>query len=314
MSTNQPIIKQPKYWLLTLSAITFLAFVYQQRFTLNQLASQSNIPVQGKTTKPTTISIPQLDIQAPPASISAKSAIAIDVDSSTILFQKDPQAKLLPASTTKIMTALVAMEEYNLDEIVTITDAHKSVGHKAELKPGEQISVKNLLYALLISSGNDAALALAQHHPKGYTHYVDLMNQKAQELSLKQTHYANVSGVDSPNHYTSVIDLALLTHYALKDPFFQSIVRTKKITVQSHDGTISHHLENTNQLLGETEGLLGVKTGWTENAGECLVTFTIRDNHPIIVAVLGSQDRFGESEALINWVYQNHTWQSITSP
>jgi len=170
-----------------------------------------------------TIDFPKADLPKPvkdfqPIEISAKSAIVVDVDSAVILYQKNPDLKLPPASTTKIMTAMITFDEYNLDEVVTIDNENFSIGNKSHIKSGEKLSVENLLYALLVSSGNDAALALAQHHPKGYGEFISLMNQKAADLHLTNSQFSNVSGVEQPTHYTTARDLSLLTKEAIKNP------------------------------------------------------------------------------------------------
>jgi len=248
-----------------------------------------------------------------PPFITAKSVYAIDPATGVELFKKNPDERLSPASTTKIMTALIALDEYPLDEIVTLENVNQTIGHTAELLPGKQMAVSDLLYALLVPSGNDAALALAQHHPLGYSHFVTLMNQKATSLGMVNTQYTNVSGLESPGHYASVRDLSILTKAAMEDSTFRKIVGTKNITVSAIDGSQKLSLTNLNELLGKVDGVIGVKTGWTEVAGECLVTYTIRDNHPVIVVVFGSSDRFGESKKIIEWIYQTYQWVPLES-
>jgi len=247
----------------------------------------------------------QANISAP--DLSARSAIVIDVSSKTIMFKKNSDLKLLPASTTKVMTGLVVLEAYDLDEIVTI-DALNNTGQIMELELNERITVENLLYGLLVQSANDAATALAQFHPDGQDGFIALMNQKAQDLHLSNTQFTNPSGLDAYGHYTTVHDLSLLAAEAMENSVFKRIVSTQGITVSDVDNSIFHELEAINQLLGEIPGLAGIKTGWTELAGECLVTYIKRDTHEIIAVVLGSQDRFGETRQLISWAFANHQW------
>jgi D-alanyl-D-alanine carboxypeptidase (penicillin-binding protein 5/6) len=190
-----------------------------------------------------------------------------------------------------------------------VKDEQFSIGNKSDLVAGEKITVENVLKALLIGSGNDAALALGQHHPKGYNYFIDLMNQKAQKLSLKNAHYSNVSGVEQENHYMSARDLSILAREAMKNPVIKQIVATKSEVITSIDGKIAHKLENTNPLLGKVAGVDGIKTGWTARAGECLVTHTQRNGKEIVVVVLGSKDRSGDSQQIIEWVYQNVSWK-----
>ena len=241
--------------------------------------------------------------------LSARGAFVMDAESATVLYRKNPDTLLLPASTTKIMSALVALESYDLDDVVTIKEESDSIGHSMNLVKGEKISVKNLLYGILVESGNDAAFALAQNYPGGYSAFIDRMNEKTQELQLENTHFRNVSGVEQFGHLTTVRDLAILAKAAMKHDIFARVVGTKYITVKSADNTITHNLSNINDLLGVVPGIKGVKTGWTENAGECLVTATERNNREIITVVLGSGDRFGETQELIEWAYANHQWQ-----
>jgi len=243
--------------------------------------------------------------------LSARSAVVIDVDSKTILYAKSPDLKLLPASTTKIMTALVALDAYPLDKVITIDSVHQT-GQVMELKPGERITVENLLYGLLVESANDAATVLAQSYPGGEDKFIEAMNQKVKDLGLSNTNFTNASGLDAYGHYTSAHDLALIAAAAMDNPVFKKIVGTLGITVSDTDNTISHDLETINELLGETPGLAGVKTGWTELAGECFVSFVSRGGRDLITVVLGSGDRFGETTALINWAYQNHRWRVPT--
>lgn len=241
--------------------------------------------------------------------LSARSAIVVDIDSKALLYQKNPNLKLLPASTTKIMTALVALDHYNLSDYVTINSI-KVEGQTMELELGERITVENLLYGLLVQSGNDAALALARHYPDGQKEFINLMNQKAKNLNLTSTQFQNPTGLDEHGHYTTVHDLSLLAAHAMENEIFAKMVNTQTITVTDKSGEITHELEAINELLGQVPGLQGIKTGWTELAGECLVTYTKRKGHDIIAVVLGSTDRFGESTQLIDWSFTNHQWST----
>lgn len=241
--------------------------------------------------------------------VSARSVIVQDVDSKAILLKVRPDESLMPASTTKLMTALVALDNYSLDSVVTITSEDHAVGHSMNLQAGETITIKNLLYGLLVESGNDAALALAQFHPGGYDGFISAMNKKADALGLTRTSFRNPSGVESYGHLTSARDLAVLASYALSNSLVREIVNTKSMVITDTKGSIEHHLVNTNKLLGELEGVQGMKTGWTENAGECLVTYVERGGRGIIIVVLGSRDRFGDTRTLVDWAYSHHTWQ-----
>lgn len=243
-----------------------------------------------------------------PPIITARSVYIFNPQTNQELLSHNPDMILAPASTTKIMTAIIALEEYNVDEVAVVSFQSQAIGQTTELVNGEQLKIIDLLYALLIHSGNDAAYALAQHHPSGYNHFINLMNQKALDLGLRNTHFANVSGIESPGHYSSAKDLAIISQYGLGKPLFRQIVATKSKTITDQRGWYSHHMVNLNQLLGKVEGVYGIKTGWTPTAGECLVSYVKRDDKELIVVVLGSLNRFAESEAIIEWAFANHEW------
>lgn len=246
---------------------------------------------------------------------SAQGVLAVDMISGVTLFEKDADKLLLPASTTKIVTALVAMDAYALDQIIEV--GRFSVdGQKMWLKIGEKITVLDLLYGLLVYSANDAAEVLAQNYVGGREAFILAMNEKARKLHLENTNFSNPSGLDgNGNHIVSTArDLIRISSFAMKDPKFAEIVRTKELTVKSVDGKILHRLTNVNELLGKVPGVLGVKTGWTESARENLVTYLERDDRKIMIAVLGSQDRFGETKELINWIFANYSWQEVKLP
>ena len=242
--------------------------------------------------------------------ITAEAAYVLDLNSSTPLYKRNENRRLMPASTTKIMTAIIALENYPLDKVITITQEDASIGQTMKLVRGEQISVESLLYGTLVGSGNDAALALALAYPQtGYSGFVNAMNAKAQELHLSNTHFSNVSGVETPEHYSSAVDLARLAKYALSNPTFKQMASTKSITLSDTLGKTKHYLTNTNQLLNQVDGMYGVKTGWTENAGECLITAVERDGNHIITVVLNSQNRFQDSAVLIDWIFNSFNWE-----
>ena len=242
--------------------------------------------------------------------LSARAVVVIDAQDKTILYEKNPDLELLPASTTKIMTGLVALEAYSLDQIITIDGVHQT-GQVMKLKAGERISVANLLYGLLVQSANDAATVLAQNFPGGEDAFIEAMNQKVKDLGLTHTRFTNASGLDAYGHYTTAHDLALIAAAAMTNETFKTIVGTLGITVSDADNTTAHDLTTINELLGEVPGLIGVKTGWTQAAGECFVAYVSRNGRDLITVVLGSSDRFGETAALINWAYLNHRWQAV---
>ncbi|MCX6706336.1 MAG: D-alanyl-D-alanine carboxypeptidase [Candidatus Woesebacteria bacterium] len=246
---------------------------------------------------------------------SAQGVLVVDLISGVSLFEKDADKALLPASTTKIVTALVAMNSFNKDDVIEIGNIVIE-GQKMGLKKGEKIKVSDLLYGLLVYSANDAAEALAQNYIGGRNAFILAMNNFAKSLYLENTNFTNPSGLDgNGDHIVSTArDLIRVSTYAMKNPEFAKIVATKEITVKSIDGKIVHKLISVNKLLGQVSGVLGVKTGWTENARENLVTYIERDSHKIMIAVLGSQDRFGETKELITWIFANYSWQEVKGP
>ncbi len=246
----------------------------------------------------------------PGTEISAQAALVYDLESGIVLFGRNPETSLSPASTTKIMTAIVALEHYDPDEVVTISTVAND-GQTMGLVPGERITVENLLYGALIQSGNDAAWALAEHFPGGEPAFVKAMNTKAKELNLTATNFTNPVGYDDPAHKMSASDLTRLAAYALKNRTITKIVAIPQITISDADHVRYHALENVNALLGKIPGVAGIKTGWTEEAGENLVTLVERDGHRVITVVLKSQNRFSDTETLIGWVFANYRWEKI---
>lgn len=242
--------------------------------------------------------------------LTARGIIVFDLPSASIIYEKNPRLHLLPASTTKIMTSLVALEYYQLSDILTVPKLDYE-GQNVKLIEGEKITFENLLYALLVASAGDAAKTIASNYPGGEEAFVVKMNEKAKSLSLEDTHFVNPVGLDDERQYTSAFDLAILSKSALLNPTFAKTVSTSKITVQSVDGETIHKMENVNQLLGRIDGVRGIKTGWTINAGECLVTYIEKDGKKLIIVILSSQDRFGETEKLINWALKNFKWKAL---
>jgi len=245
--------------------------------------------------------------------ISAEGVVVYDLESATTMYGRNTEVLLSPASTTKIMTALVALEHYDLDEVVTVATVANS-GATMELVPGEQITVENLLYGALIQSGNDAAWAIAEHFDGGVEKFVEAMNAKADELHLTKTHFTNPVGYDDPNHKMSAIDLTRLGAYALTNKTIAKMVAIPHITIADVTHTYYHPLTNVNALLGKIPGVAGIKTGWTEEAGENLVTLVERNGRRVILVVLKSQDRFADTEQLINWVFTNYEWRAFRAP
>lgn len=239
--------------------------------------------------------------------INSRAAIVYDRNSGQILFGKNENEKRKMASTTKIMTAIIVIENSHLDDIVTISSkAAGTGGSRLGLHTNDKISVKNLLYGLLLCSGNDAAVALAEHVGGTVGGFAELMNQKCSDLGLISTHFVTPHGLDNEEHYTTAYELAIITNYALKNDIFRKVVGTKNYTITINNS--SKTLSNTNELLGNLDGVYGVKTGFTNGANRCLVTAVKRDQLDIICIVLGAdtkKDRTKDSIELIEYVFQN---------
>lgn len=237
-----------------------------------------------------------------PPDISAQSAIVMDDDSKVVLFAKNPEFRFSTASTAKIMTALVSLEAFNLNDFLTVKTATVE-GSFIGLKEGEKVSFENLLYAILLPSANDAALAIAQNYPGGESALVDAMNKKAKALLLYSTHFADPAGLLDDQNYTTAFDLARLVSFALKDETFSKVVATKSKVIEDNKGN-SFLLKNLNKLLG-VNGVNGVKTGHTDEAGQVLVTSKIENGHTLIMVVMKSEDRFGDTEKVLQFVSGN---------
>lgn len=243
--------------------------------------------------------------------LTAESVLVIDVNSGVSLYEKNPDEKLLPASTTKIITALVALDHYKLNDVIKVGKMDV-VGQKMGLVEHEEITVEDLISGMMIYSANDAAEALANAFPGGRELFVDAMNDKARQLNLDNTLFTNPSGLDGLGLKTTARDLARESVVAMQIPFFKQVVGTKEKLVTSVDGIYKHKLTNINELVGEVPGVLGIKTGWTENAKENLVSYVERDGHEVVFVVLKSSDRFGETKSLIEWVYGNFEWKKVS--
>lgn len=233
--------------------------------------------------------------------VSAKAALIADLNSDYVFYQKNP-VKILPiASLTKIMTALIIIQENKLSEVVTVPAQATIVGGSSMyLATNEEISVENLLHGLLIQSGNDAAISLARHNSGTTKKFVEKMNQKAKELNLQNTNFANPMGFDDPDNYSTVQDLYLIAKELYKDPKIKKIVQSKTKTVYSKNKAVSHKLKTTNDLLNNYLKVTGLKTGSTEKAGGCFIAITNEDN-PKISIVIGSNDRFKDTKILLDW-------------
>lgn len=246
----------------------------------------------------------------PGAEISATGVVVLDIDSGTYLFRRNEGELLFPASTTKLLTALVALDSYDLDDVVTIKQVAND-GQVMGLVPGERITVENLLYGALIHSGNDAAWALADHYPGGVPKFVEAMNLKAKALHLNHSTFTNPAGYDDVAHKMTPMDLARLGEVALNNYVIAKMVAIPAITISDVTHTYFHQLKNVNELLGKIPGVGGIKTGWTEEAGENLVTLVQRNDRRVIIVILHSVDRFGDTSKLIDWIFSSFQWEVL---
>lgn len=239
--------------------------------------------------------------------------IVYDRISKSMIIGKNEDVKSAMASTTKIMTTIVILEKADLNEKVTVSaKAGGTGGSRLGLKRGDKASVRDLLYGLMLRSGNDAAVALAEHVGGSVKGFTELMNEKAIELGLTNTHFVTPHGLDDANHYTTALELAKLTDYAMDNETFAKIVGTKSTTIYINNQ--SRQINNTNELLGVLNGVVGVKTGFTNNAGRCLVTETKRNNMDIITIVLGAdtkKDRTKDSVNLIEYTFSKYKMYNL---
>ena len=239
--------------------------------------------------------------------------IVYDRISKSMIIGKNEDIKSAMASTTKIMTTIVILEKADLNEKVTVSaKAGGTGGSRLGLKRGDKTSVRDLLYGLMLRSGNDAAVALAEHVGGSVKGFAELMNEKAIELGLTNTHFVTPHGLDDANHYTTALELAKLTDYAMDNETFTKIVGTKSTTIYINNQ--SRQINNTNELLGVLNGVVGVKTGFTNNAGRCLVTETKRNNMDIITIVLGAdtkKDRTKDSVNLIEYTFSKYKMYNL---
>ena len=233
--------------------------------------------------------------------------IIMEVNTNRILHEKNISAKKYMASTTKILTAIIIIEKCNLNEIVTVTE--KSVGIEGSsiyLEVGEKLTVKDLLYGLMLRSGNDCAETLALHCSGSIKNFALLMNEKAKEIGAKSSNFVNPHGLHNDNHYTTAYDLALISCYAIKNQTFKEIVLTKSVKIPFSTRDYDRHIKNKNKMLNEFDGATGIKTGFTKKAGRCLVTSCTRNGLELVCAVLNCPPMFEKSKELLTNCFSNY--------
>jgi len=240
-------------------------------------------------------------------SVSAKSAVVMEASTGRVLYQKNAFEKMPMASTTKIMTALVAIENSNLDDRVTVSPNASGIeGSSIWLSPGETMTLSDLLFGLMLASGNDAAVAIAEHVGGDVETFVGMMNDKAREIGAYNTHFANPHGLPADNHYTTAYDLALISVYAMQNKMFREVVKTQYKTLPWEGHEWDRVVKNKNKILWNYEGGNGIKTGFTKEAGRCLSAAAEREGMQLVSVVLCAPDMFNDCMALMDYGFENY--------
>lgn len=240
--------------------------------------------------------------------VSAAYACVMDSLTGRVLYEKNAYKRHSMASTTKIMTALVALEHGKPDDIVTVSsNAAGTEGSSIYLRAEEKIPLIDLLYGLMLESGNDAAIAIAEHIGGSVDGFSELMNAKAKELGAKDTQFKNPNGLDADGHYTTAYDLALITRAALKNKDFAEIAKTKRKTISNGEESYGRVLLNHNKMLNLYQGCDGVKTGFTKKTGRCLVTAATRNNFQVIAVTLNAPDDWNDHTNMLNYAFNNYS-------
>jgi D-alanyl-D-alanine carboxypeptidase (penicillin-binding protein 5/6) len=298
-------------------AVPILTFTPLGKRLFDGLTPGTSTTTPTFTPTPTPKPTPILTVKGKPPAITATGAILLDNDTGHILDDLNGERPLPMASTTKIMTALITIQAADLNKVVTIQrDAINEVllhnGSSAQLQVADQLTLKDLLYGLLVPSGDDAAIATADAVGGSTANFVNMMNLFAYRLHLFQTHYINPDGLTYynangqpiPGHYTTAYDLVRLARYAMTIPLFAQIVRTQHYQIPANSSHHSYSWDNTNQLLATYAGMTGIKTGFTAEAGGCLVFSATRAGHHLIGVVLHStneEHRFSDAKILLDW-------------
>lgn len=250
---------------------------------------------------------PSISAEQASTSLSAQSALLMEADSGTVIFEKNAHTRLPMASTTKIMTALVALELAAPDTIISVDKRAVGIeGSSIYLCEGEELTLEELLYALMLESANDAAAAIAIGLCGSEGAFVDAMNQKATSLGLSNTHFSNPHGLDAESHYTTAYELAIIAKEALRNPLFKTIVSTRKTTISHQNADGVRLLVNHNKMLRQYEGCIGVKTGYTKKSGRCLVSAAEKDGVAMIAVTINSPDDWNDHTTLLDYGFANY--------
>ena len=240
--------------------------------------------------------------------ITGMAAVLMDAQNGQVLFEKNSRARIFPASTTKVLTAVLALEKCRLDEAVVLCEeAELAEGSSVGLKKGERLSLEDLLYALLLSSGNDAAAAIACHVAGSVSAFAAMMNEKALEIGARESHFTNPSGLPDPAHYSTAYDMALIARYAMQNQTFRKMVSTEQKTIKREVPDAQTYLLNHNKLLWLYNGANGIKTGYTVEAGQCLVSSAQRRGRELIASVMKSEgvNIWSDTEKLLDFGFSD---------
>lgn len=244
--------------------------------------------------------------------INAKGVVLMEMTSKRVLYQKNAHVKLPMASTTKIMTALVAIENGNLTDVITVPPEASGVeGSSIWLSAGEKHTLEDLLYGLMLSSGNDAAVTIAIHIGGSVEGFAEMMNAKAKEIGAEDTNFVTPHGLHDKNHYTTAYDLGLISAVAMENPEFSKIVNTRNKTIPWEGSTWDRSLRNKNKIIWQYDGGNGIKTGYTSNAGRCLVSAANREDMQLIGVVLNCPDMFEDSKKMLSYGFDAYDMTTI---
>ena len=240
--------------------------------------------------------------KAPRRPLPPEGILLKDLRTGQVLFEQNADLSMAPASLTKIMSAIVIIEEGNLDDQVTVS-RQAAAAHRIKLylKPGQVLPLRGLLEAMLIRSANDACLAAAEHVGGDEESFVEKMNTKAAAIGLPRTHFQNACGFDMPDHFSTAEDLAVLTEYAMGHETFAAIVKESAAVIRTTDQRKKYIARTTNRLLGTMDGVIGVKTGYTSGAGRCLITVVTRDGRELLLVLLNARQRWWRAHELLEY-------------
>ncbi len=281
-------------------------------FVFSQLALKDNTPTGSLTAIDTALFI-RADYDIPCPDISARSAVLIEAGSGEVLISKNSDMRLPMASTTKIMTALVALESCDLYERIQIPQKAVGVeGSSIYLSADEHLTLEELLYAMMLESANDAAAAIAIHIGGSIEGFAEMMNARAEKMGLCDTHFENPHGLDGESHYTTARELALIAREAMSNEVFKTIVSTHKKTIPHGDGGV-RLLINHNKLLDRYDGAIGVKTGFTKKSGRCLVSAAERDGTTFIAVTIGAGDDWNDHKKLLDCGFDHYETRTLCS-